>query len=60
MEIKRNGSQPSGKGLAEYFTGSVRIDPSLTHRSRAGFRWRWSPLNRVHVLHGILTRLDRP
>ena len=27
MEIKRNGSQPSGKGPAEYFTGSVRIDP---------------------------------
>jgi quercetin dioxygenase-like cupin family protein len=27
MEIKRNGTQPSGKGPAEYFTGSVRIDP---------------------------------
>jgi quercetin dioxygenase-like cupin family protein len=27
MEIKRNGSQPSGKGPAEYFTGNVRIDP---------------------------------
>jgi quercetin dioxygenase-like cupin family protein len=27
MEIKRSGSQPSGKGPAEYFTGSVRIDP---------------------------------
>ena len=27
MEIKRNGSQPSGKGPAEYFTGTVRIDP---------------------------------
>ena len=27
MEIKRNGSQPSGKGQAEYFTGNVRIDP---------------------------------
>ena len=26
MEIKRSGSQPSGKGPAEYFTGSVRID----------------------------------
>lgn len=29
MEIKRNGSQPSGKGPAEYFTGSVRIDPLI-------------------------------
>jgi quercetin dioxygenase-like cupin family protein len=27
MNIKRSGSQPSGKGPAEYFTGTVRIDP---------------------------------
>src|SRR5271169_6273573 len=27
MDIKRIGSQPSGKGPAEYFTGTVRIDP---------------------------------
>jgi quercetin dioxygenase-like cupin family protein len=27
MEIKRSGSQPSAKGSAEYFTGSVKIDP---------------------------------
>jgi quercetin dioxygenase-like cupin family protein len=27
MEIKRSGSQPSGKGPAENFTGNVRIDP---------------------------------
>jgi quercetin dioxygenase-like cupin family protein len=27
MEIKRIGSRSSGKGPAEYFTGSVRIDP---------------------------------
>ena len=27
MEIKRAGSQPSGKGPAEWFTGAVRIDP---------------------------------
>ena len=27
MEIKRGGSQPSGKGPVEYFTGQVRIDP---------------------------------
>jgi quercetin dioxygenase-like cupin family protein len=26
MEIKRNGSQPSGKGPGDYFSGSVRID----------------------------------
>jgi quercetin dioxygenase-like cupin family protein len=27
MDIKRCGSQPSGKGPADYFTGAVRIDP---------------------------------
>ena len=27
MEIKRSGSQPSGKGPAHWFTGAVRIDP---------------------------------
>ncbi len=27
MDIKRNGAQPSGKGPADWFTGTVRIDP---------------------------------
>jgi quercetin dioxygenase-like cupin family protein len=27
MDIKRCGSQPSGKGPADWFTGTVRIDP---------------------------------
>jgi quercetin dioxygenase-like cupin family protein len=27
MEIKRSGSQPSAKGPADWFTGTVRIDP---------------------------------
>jgi quercetin dioxygenase-like cupin family protein len=27
MEIRRSGAHPSGKGQAEYFTGTVRIDP---------------------------------
>jgi quercetin dioxygenase-like cupin family protein len=26
MQIKRNGTQPSAKGPADYFTGQVRID----------------------------------
>ncbi len=30
MEIKRNGSQPSGKGPEENFTGTVRVDPLFT------------------------------
>ena len=27
MEVKRSGSQPSRQGQADYFTGTVRIDP---------------------------------
>ena len=27
MDIKRSGSQPSGKGPSDYFTGAVRVDP---------------------------------
>jgi quercetin dioxygenase-like cupin family protein len=27
MDVRRSGSQPSAKGPAEYFTGTVRIDP---------------------------------
>ena len=27
MDIQRAGSRPSGKGPADYFTGSVRVDP---------------------------------
>ena len=36
MEIKRNGSQPSGKGPAEWFTGNVRIEP--LHQAEAPAR----------------------
>ena len=38
MEIKRNGSRPSGKGPADYFTGTVRIDPlfNAPEPARAG------------------------
>jgi quercetin dioxygenase-like cupin family protein len=30
MDIKQCGSQPSGKGPTEYFTGVVRVDPLFT------------------------------
>jgi len=38
MEIKRNGSQPSNKGPADWFTGTVRIDQpfSGTEPARVG------------------------
>ena len=39
MEIKRSGSQPSGKGPKEYFTGTVRIDPHY-QCARSGARCR--------------------
>jgi len=29
MDIHRSGSQPSGQGPAEYFTGTVRVDPLI-------------------------------
>jgi len=35
MEIKRSGSQPSGKGPADWFTGAVRIDPLLQPKAPA-------------------------
>ena len=43
MEIKRNGTQPSGKGPAEYFTGTVRIDPlfEAPEPARAARRQRY-------------------
>ena len=30
MDIKRSGSQPSGRGPSDWFTGTVRIDPLFT------------------------------
>ena len=38
MNIKKNGSEPSAKGPAEYFTGTVRIDSPFkgTEASRIG------------------------
>ena len=35
MDIKRNGSQPSSKGPADWFTGAVRIDPLFQANSPA-------------------------
>ena len=57
MEIKPSGSQPSGKGPAENFTGTVRIDPlfqvpgparalgaSVTFEPGARTAWHTHPL----------------
>ncbi|HXQ40994.1 MAG TPA: cupin domain-containing protein [Candidatus Udaeobacter sp.] len=63
MEIKRNGSQPSAKGPAEYFTGAVRIDPlfeapaparvrgaSVTFEPGARSAWHTHPLGQALIV----------
>jgi len=63
MEIKRSGSQPSGKGAAEYFTGNVRIDPlnqapaparvsiaSVTFEPGARTAWHTHPLGQTLIV----------
>jgi len=60
MDITRIGSRPSGKGPAEYFTGTVRIDPindapdparvnsaSVTFEPGARTAWHTHPLGQT-------------
>jgi hypothetical protein len=35
MEIKRSGVQPSNRGPADWFTGTVRVDPLFQAREPA-------------------------
>ena len=63
MDIKRSGSQPSGKGPVEYFTGVVRIDPlfeapdparavgaSVTFEPGARTAWHTHPLGQTLIV----------
>ena len=63
MDIKRNGSQPSINGQAEYFTGNVRIDPlfqapdparasvaSVTFELGARTAWHSHPLGQTLIV----------
>jgi quercetin dioxygenase-like cupin family protein len=63
MEIKRNGSQPSRQGPAEYFTGTVRVDPlfqapdparaagaSVTFEPGARTAWHTHPLGQILIV----------
>ena len=63
MEIKRIGSQPSGKGPSDYFTGTVRIDPlfqppdparvrgaSVTFEPGARTAWHTPPLGQTLIV----------
>jgi hypothetical protein len=56
MDIKRSGSQPSGKGPAEYFTGAVRIDPCSRPLNRPAWSAPVSRLNPARGLHGTPIR----
>ena len=63
MDIKRSGSQPSAKGAAEYFTGTVRVDPlfeahdparvlgaSVTFEPGARTAWHTHPLGQTLIV----------
>jgi len=63
MEIKKIGSQPSAKGPAEWFTGTVRIDPlfqpvapartaaaSVTFEPGARTAWHTHPLGQTLIV----------
>jgi quercetin dioxygenase-like cupin family protein len=65
MEIKRSGTQPSGKGPEEYFTGSVRVDPlfnppaparvlgaSVTFEPGTRTAWHTHPLGQTLIVTG--------
>jgi quercetin dioxygenase-like cupin family protein len=72
MEIKRNGSRPSGKGPAAYFTGTVRNDPlfevpepargrgaSVTFEPGARTAWHTHPLGQTLIVTSGLGRAQR-
>jgi quercetin dioxygenase-like cupin family protein len=63
MDIKRAGSQPSGKGPSDWFTGTVRIDPlfqttapartagaSVTFEPEARTAWHTHPLGQTLIV----------
>lgn len=76
MEIKRNGTQPSGKGPAECFTGTVRIDPlfnlpeparavgaKVTFEPGAYTNWHTHPLGQTLIVTsgcGFVQREGKP
>jgi quercetin dioxygenase-like cupin family protein len=72
MEIKRNGTQPSGKGPADWFTGRVRIDPlfeakeparaggaSVTFEPGARTAWHTHPLGQTLLVTAGCGRAQR-
>jgi quercetin dioxygenase-like cupin family protein len=63
MDIKRNGSRPSGKGPEAWFTGTVRVDPlfqvgdptrlsggQVTFEAGARTMWHTHPLGQTLIV----------
>jgi quercetin dioxygenase-like cupin family protein len=72
MDIKRAGSSPSTKGPAEYFTGTVRVDPlfpvtaparaagnAVTFEPGARTAWHTHPLGQVLIVTAGCGRAQR-
>ena len=72
MDIKRNGTQPSAQGAADYFTGTVRIDPLfdvadparhfgayVTFEPGARTAWHTHPLGQTLVVTAGCGRAQR-
>lgn len=72
MEIKRSGSQPSSKGPADWFTGTVRLDPlfqttaparaagtSVTFEPGARTAWHTHPLGQILIVTAGCGRAQR-
>jgi quercetin dioxygenase-like cupin family protein len=76
MDIRRSGAQPSGKGPADWFTGTVRIDPlfeaaeparvvgaSVTFEPGARTAWHTHPLGQTLIVtsgRGLAQRKGGP
>ncbi len=72
MDIRRVGSQPSGKGQVEYFTGTVRVGPlfavhdpartsgaSVTFEPGARTAWHTHPLGQTLIVTAGCGRAQR-
>ena len=72
MQIKRSGSQPSTKGPADWFTGTVRIDPlfaanaparaagnAVTFEPGARTAWHTHPLGQTLIVTAGAGRVQR-
>jgi len=72
MNITRNGSQPSNRGPAEYFTGTVRVDAPfqrtaparvagaiVTFEPGARTAWHTHPLGQTLIVTSGLGRVQR-